>query len=61
MNSVVNRIDTTYLNNAIESYPSALTKQEYRDYVTDIHKQILLNIHILMECICVKSLCQEVR
>ena len=40
MNSVVRRIDTTYLNNPIEFYPSVLTKQEYRDYVTDIHKKI---------------------
>lgn len=40
MNSVVNRIDTTYLNNAIESFPPVLSKQEYRDYVTDIHEKI---------------------
>ena len=40
MDSVIRRIDTTYLNNPIESYPSVLSKQEYRNYVTDIHKQI---------------------
>ena len=40
MNSVIRKIDTTYLNNAVEFYPSVLTKQEYRDYVTDIHKKI---------------------
>jgi len=41
MNSVARRIDTTYLNNAVESYPSVLTKQEYRDYVTNIQEEII--------------------
>ena len=41
MNSVAKRIDTTYLNNAVESYPSVLTKQEYRDYVTNIQEEII--------------------
>ena len=40
MDSVIRRIDTTYLNNPIESYPPKITKQEYRSYITDIHKQI---------------------
>jgi len=41
MNSVARKIDTTYLNNAVESYPSVLTKQEYRDYVTNIQEEII--------------------
>jgi len=40
MNSIARRIDTTYLNNAVESYPSVLTKQEYRDYITNIQEEI---------------------
>ena len=40
MNSVVNRIDTTYLNNPIESYPPEISRQEYRNYVTDIDNNL---------------------
>ena len=40
MNSVIKRIDTTYLNNAVESYPPEISRQEYRNYVTDIDNNL---------------------
>ncbi len=40
MDSVIRRVDTTYLNNPIKTYPAKISKQEYRDYVTDIQKEI---------------------
>tara|TARA_Y100000593_G_scaffold90983_1_gene178659 strand:+ start:275 stop:772 length:498 start_codon:yes stop_codon:yes gene_type:complete len=34
MPSVIKRVDTSFLNTPLESYPAKITKAEYREYVT---------------------------
>ncbi len=40
MPSVIKRVDTSYLNKPIESYPAKITKQEYRNYVSSIDENL---------------------
>ena len=40
MGQVTHRIDTTWLNNPVEFYPTVHSKEEYRDSITNLHKHI---------------------
>ena len=40
MPSVIRRVDTSFLNTPLESYPAKITKQEYRNYVSEIDQNL---------------------
>ena len=40
MPSVIKRVDTSFLNTPLESYPAKITKQEYRNYVSEIDQNL---------------------
>ena len=41
INSVTNKIDTTYLNTPVEFYPSKYSKEEYRENVTNLANHLI--------------------
>ena len=41
MSSVTHRIDTTYLNGPVEFYPPKISKEEYRENITNLANHLI--------------------
>jgi len=41
MSSVTHRIDTTYLNEPVEFYPPKISKEEYRENITNLANHLI--------------------